>query len=158
LKLNRHFVRAMTDFMNYALEQAKAAATRGETPVGAVLVSAQGSIIAANGNRVREHKDAMAHAEMLVLQEAYRVFGNERLSECDLYVTLEPCAMCAGAISLARIRRLYYAASDSKSGGVEHGARVFSHSTCHHRPEIYSGIKERESAQLLQDFFAARRV
>ncbi len=125
--------------------------------MGAVIVSADGEIIAADGNRTREYRDATAHAEMLVIRAASAKLGAERLLSCDLYVTLEPCAMCAGAISHARLRRLYYAASDPKSGGVAHGARVFDHFTCHHKPDIYAGIGEMEAALLLTDFFATRR-
>ncbi|MEM7179106.1 MAG: nucleoside deaminase [Pseudomonadota bacterium] len=143
-------------FMQTALDQARAAAGRGETPVGAVIVH-QGKIIAAQGNRVRELADPTAHAEILVLRAAGAHLGNERLGACDLYVTLEPCPMCAGAISLARIRRLYYGASDPKSGGVEHGPRVFAQPTCHHAPEVISGLAEAEAAALLRQFFHVRR-
>lgn len=141
--------------MDRALAEARAAAARGETPVGAVVV--QSGVVAAAGNRVRELADPTAHAEMLAIREAARTLGSERLAGADLYVTLEPCPMCAAAISLARIRRLYYGAPDPKTGGVEHGPRVFSHPTCHHVPEVYGGIAEAESATLLRDFFAARR-
>jgi tRNA(Arg) A34 adenosine deaminase TadA len=142
--------------MDTALAEARAAAARGETPVGAVVVC-EGREIAADGNRVRALADPTAHAEMLALRAAALRLGSERLTGCDLYVTLEPCPMCAGAISLARIRRLYYGATDPKSGGVEHGPRVFAHPTCHHAPEVYGGIGEREAAALLRAFFAARR-
>ncbi len=142
--------------MDRALAEARAAAGRGESPVGAVLV-AGGAVIAADGNRVRELADPTAHAEMLVLREAARQAGSERLSGADLYVTLEPCPMCAGAIALARIRRLYYGAPDPKGGGVEHGARVFAQPTCHHAPEVYGGIAEAECAELLRAFFRERR-
>jgi len=146
-----------TSHMDQALAEARAAATRGETPVGAVVVGADGTALAADGNRVREFSDPSAHAEMLVLRAAALALGSERLTGCDFYVTLEPCPMCAGAISLARIRRLYYGAPDPKSGGVDHGARVFTHPTCHHAPEVYSGISEADSAALLRLFFHARR-
>jgi tRNA(adenine34) deaminase len=150
----------MPDFTNHmarALDEAAAAAERGETPVGAVVVGPDGDILATDGNRVRELSDPSAHAEILALREAARQFGSERLIGCDLYVTLEPCPMCAGAISLARIRRLYYGAPDTKTGGVDHGPRIFSHPTCHHAPEVYGGIAEAECAALLRQFFRARR-
>ncbi|MBK0399634.1 nucleoside deaminase [Limibaculum sp. M0105] len=143
--------------MDRALAEARAAAARGETPVGAVVVAPGGRVLAADGNRVRERADPTAHAEMLALRAAAVALGSERLTDCDLYVTLEPCPMCAGAISLARIRRLYYGAEDPKTGGVAHGARVFSHRQCHHVPEVYDGISAAESADLLRDFFAMRR-
>ena len=146
-----------TSHMNFALAEAEAAAKRGETPVGAVVVGPSGAVLAANGNRVRELSDPSAHAEMLALRAAAKAFGSERLIGCDLYVTLEPCPMCAGAISLARIRRLYYGAPDPKTGGVDHGPRVFAHPTCHHAPEVYGGIAEAECADLLRRFFQARR-
>src|SRR6056297_119391 len=142
--------------MEAALAEARAAAERGETPVGAVVV-AQGRVVAAEGNRVRALADPTAHAEMLALRAAAAALGTERLTGADLYVTLEPCPMCAGAISLARIRRLYYGAEDPKGGGVAHGPRVFSQPTCHHAPEIYGGIAEAASARLLRAFFRARR-
>jgi cytidine deaminase len=146
-----------TSHMNRALAEAEAAAERGETPVGAVVVAPDGAILGAGGNRVRELADPSAHAEMLALRAAARATGSERLIGCDLYVTLEPCPMCAGAISLARIRRLYYGAADPKTGGVDHGARVFAHPTCHHAPEVYGGIAEAECAALLRRFFRERR-
>jgi cytidine deaminase len=146
-----------TSHMNRALAEAEAAAGRGEAPVGAVVVAPDGAVLAAGGNRVRELSDPSAHAEMLALRAAARAFGSERLTGCDLYVTLEPCPMCAGAISLARIRRLYYGAADPKTGGVDHGARVFAHPTCHHVPEVYGGIAEAECAALLRQFFQPRR-
>lgn len=146
-----------TSHMDRALAEAQAAAERGETPVGAVVVAPDGAVLAAAGNRVRAATDPSAHAEMLALRAAARAFGSERLTGCDLYVTLEPCPMCAGAISLARIRRLYYGAADPKTGGVDHGARVFAHPTCHHAPEVYGGIAEAECAALLRQFFQARR-
>ena len=145
-----------TSYMALALDEARAAAARGEVPVGAVLVGPQG-VVARAGNRVREWHDPSAHAEVLVIREACRLLGSERLGGHDLYVTLEPCPMCAALISGARIARLYYGASDPKSGGVEQGARVFSHPQCHHVPEVYDGIAGGDSAALLRDFFAARR-
>jgi cytidine deaminase len=144
--------------MAQALEQARAAAARGEVPVGAVISNARGEIIAAAGNRTRELNDPSAHAEMLAIRAACAALGSERLSGCDLHVTLEPCAMCAAAIGFARIARLYYGAPDSKGGGVDHGARVFSHATCHHAPEVYGGIGETDAAALLRDFFAGLRA
>ena len=146
-----------TSHMNRALAEAQAAAERGETPVGAVVVAPDGAVLAAAGNRVRAATDPSAHAEMLALRAAAKAAGSERLTGCDLYVTLEPCPMCAGAVSLARIRRLYYGAADPKTGGVEHGARVFAHPTCHHAPEVYGGIAEAECAALLRRFFQTRR-
>ncbi len=143
--------------MDRALAEARAAARRGETPVGAVLSAPDGRVLAADGNRVRELRDPSAHAEMLVIRAASAALGSERLTGCGLTVTLEPCPMCAGAISLARIARLWYGAPDPKGGGVEHGARVFAHPTCHHRPEIYGGIAERACAALLTDFFRSLR-
>jgi tRNA(adenine34) deaminase len=142
--------------MQLALAQASAAGARGEVPVGAVVVRG-GSPIASAGNRTVELKDPTAHAEMLAIRAAAAMIGSERLNGCDLYVTLEPCAMCAAAISLARIRRLYFGALDSKMGGVEHGSRIFSQPTCHHRPEVYGGIAQSESTELLKAFFRARR-
>jgi len=146
-----------TTHMAHALSEAEAAAARGESPIGAVIVGPDGAVLAADGNRVRELADPTAHAELLALRAAAARFGSQRLTGCDLYVTLEPCAMCAGAISLARIRRLYYGAPDPKGGGVDHGARVFGHPTCHHRPEVYGGITEAECAALLRQFFRERR-
>jgi tRNA(adenine34) deaminase len=142
--------------MHAALEQARAAAAIGEVPVGAVIVQA-GQIITQAHNRVESDHDPTAHAEILAIRRAAAALGTPRLTECDLYVTLEPCAMCAQAISLARIRRVYFGAYDPKGGGVEHGARVFSHSTCHHVPEVYGGVREAEAAVLLKQFFAERR-
>lgn len=144
--------------MPLALEQAEAAALRGETPVGAVLTDQTGQVLAADGNRVRELADPTAHAEMLVIRTAARTLGSERLTGCGLWVTLEPCPMCAGAISHARIARLWYGAPDTKGGGVDHGPRVFSQPTCHHRPEIYSGIEEETCAKLLTTFFQSLRA
>jgi tRNA(Arg) A34 adenosine deaminase TadA len=140
-----------------ALAEAEAAAARGEVPVGAVVVAANGSVLARAGNRTRELADPTAHAEMLAIRQACAVHGSERLDGADMYVTLEPCAMCAAAISLARLRRLYWGASDPKGGGVEHGARVFSQRTCHHAPELYGGIEETRAIGLLREFFAGRR-
>ena len=144
--------------MELALRQAEAAAGRGEVPVGAVIVDGKtGLPLAAFGNRVEERADPTAHAEMLAIREAARTQGAPRLDGMDLYVTLEPCAMCAQAIALARIRRLYFGAYDSKSGGVEHGARVFTQPTCHHKPEVIGGIDETRAAALLKDFFKGKR-
>ncbi len=143
--------------MRIAFEEAEAAALRGEVPVGAVIADAAGNIIARAGNRTLELKDPTAHAEMLVIREAARLLGSERLIGCDLYVTLEPCAMCAAAISFARVRRLYFGAADEKMGAVEHGARFFGQATCHHAPEVYSGIGEERARTLLREFFKARR-
>ena len=143
-------------FMDTALDEARAAAARGEVPVGAVIVR-DGRILARAGNRTRELADPTAHAEMLVIRQACREEGSERLTGADLYVTLEPCAMCAAAISFARIRRVYFAAADEKAGGVIHGGRFFSQPTCHHAPEVYGGLAESEAAALLKDFFVLRR-
>ncbi len=143
--------------MDRALELARAAADLGEVPVGAVIAGPDGANIAEAHNLTRARRDPTAHAEMLVIQRAAQVLQSERLIDCDLYVTLEPCPMCASAISFARVRRLYYGASDPKSGGVEHGPRVFSHATCHHAPEIYPGLGESESRALLEQFFAGLR-
>lgn len=149
--------RGRLDFMEMALEEARAAADRGEVPVGAVLV-ADGKPLARDGNRTRECFDPTAHAEMLVIRKAARLLGAERLTGADLFVTLEPCAMCAAAISFARIRRLYIGAADEKGGAVFNGARFFSLPTCHHAPEIYAGFRETESADLLKTFFRERRL
>ncbi|MEL7106602.1 MAG: nucleoside deaminase [Pseudomonadota bacterium] len=143
-------------FMDAALAEARGAGARGEVPVGALVVK-EGAVLAAAGNRTRELNDPTAHAELLAIRAATAALGSERLGDCDLYVTLEPCAMCAGAIAAARIARLYYGAADPKSGGVAHGARVFDHPQAHHTPEVYDGIGESEAAALLKDFFAARR-
>lgn len=143
--------------MQAALDEALAAAARGEVPVGAVVVDAQGRIVARAGNRTRELNDPSAHAEMLAIRQACAAAGSERLPGHDLYVTLEPCPMCAAVISAARIARLYYGASDPKSGGVAVGARVFSHPQCHHVPEIYDGIAAAEAERLLRVFFSDRR-
>ena len=142
--------------MRAALDQARAAAVAGEVPVGAVVVK-DGAVIAAAHNAPRGLNDPTAHAEILAIRAAAQVLGNERLEGCELWVTLEPCAMCAGAIAHARIARLYYAASDPKGGAVEHGARVFAHDQCLHRPEVYAGMGEDEAAGLLREFFAKRR-
>lgn len=142
--------------MEVALDEARAAGGRGEVPVGAVVVR-DGAVIAAAGNRTRGTPDPTAHAELIAIRDAAAALGAERLEGCDLYVTLEPCAMCAGAIAAARIARLYYGAADPKSGGVAHGARVFAHPQAHHAPEVYGGIGEGEAAALLREFFAARR-
>jgi len=147
---------ASPSFMQMALDEARAAAERGEVPVGCVIVCG-GQVIARAGNRTLADKDPTAHAELLVLRQAAAALGSERLADCDLYVTLEPCTMCAAAISFARIRRLYFGAPDPKGGAVEHGVRFFSAATCHHRPEVYGGINESECAELLREFFAARR-
>lgn len=144
-------------YMEIALEEARAAAARGEVPVGAVVVSPEGEIVGRGGNRTREDNDPTAHAEIVALREACAALGLERLPGYDLYVTLEPCPMCAAAMSNARIRRLYYGAGDPKSGGVAHGAKVFSHAQCHHAPEVYDGIAAVEAEALLKNFFAARR-
>jgi tRNA(adenine34) deaminase len=139
-----------------AVELAKEAAARGEVPVGALIMH-KGEIIAKASNAMRAGHDPTAHAEIVVIRAAAALLGHQRLDECDLWVTLEPCAMCAGAISHARIARLYYAASDPKGGAVENGPRFFAQPTCHHRPEVYSGIGEAAAAEMLRDFFAARR-
>lgn len=143
--------------MRLALDAARAAAKAGEVPVGAVVIH-DGKAIAITANAPRMLHDPTAHAEMLAIREAARILGRERLEDCDLWVTLEPCAMCAGAIAHARIARLYYGASDPKGGAVEHGPRFFAQPTCHHRPELYSGIGEGEAGALLRDFFKARRA
>ena len=143
--------------MSRAFAEARAAAARGEAPIGAAIAR-DGLVIAAAGNRTREDADPTAHAEMIALRAAAAALGSERLVGCDLYVTLEPCAMCAGAISHARIRRLYYAVPDQKGGAVDHGPRFFAQATCHHAPEVYGGIRESEAAEMLRDFFRARRA
>ena len=147
---------ALPAYMQLALEEARAAEGRGEVPVGCVIVR-NGEVIARAGNRTLADKDPTAHAELLALRHAAAALGTERLADCDLYVTLEPCTMCAAALSFARIRRLYFGAADPKGGAVEHGVRFFSAATCHHRPEIYGGIDETECAALLKEFFQARR-
>ena len=145
------------DGMEIALREARAAAGRCEVPVGAVVLAADGTVLARAGNRVEETNDAAAHAELLALRAAAAARGSPRLSDCDLVVTLEPCPMCAQAISLFRIRRLVFGAYDPKGGGVEHGARVFAAASCHHRPEVLGGVQETEAAALLRAFFAERR-
>jgi len=142
--------------MSVAFAQARAAAARGEAPIGAA-VAREGVVIASAGNRMREDRDPTAHAEMLAIRAAARALGAERLVDCDLYVTLEPCAMCAGAISHARLRRLYFAASDAKGGAVEHGPRWFGQPTCLHAPEVYGGLRESEAGEMLKAFFARLR-
>jgi tRNA(adenine34) deaminase len=144
--------------MAIALEQAREAGARGEVPVGAVVLGPDGAVLARAGNAVEARHDASAHAELLALREAAALCGEPRLPDCDLVVTLEPCPMCAQAISLFRIRRLIFGAYDPKGGGVEHGARVFEAVSCHHRPEIIGGVNESESAGLLREFFAQRRA
>ena len=146
----------MPSFMQTALEEARAAQARGEVPVGCVVVR-DGAVVARAGNRTLADRDPTAHAELLALRSAAAALGSERLTDCDLYVTLEPCTMCAAAISFARIRRLYFGAPDPKGGAVEHGVRFFAAPTCHHRPEVYGGIAEQECAALLKAFFAERR-
>ncbi|WP_233290708.1 nucleoside deaminase [Shinella sp. PSBB067] len=143
-------------FMEIALEEARAAGARGEVPVGAVLVL-DGAVVARSGNRTRAENDVTAHAEVAVIREASRTLGRERLAGADLYVTLEPCTLCAAAISFARIRRLYYGAEDPKGGAVENGVRFFAQPTCHHAPDVYSGIGGVEAADILKDFFKERR-
>jgi tRNA(adenine34) deaminase len=148
--------RPRTDPMGLALVEARTAGSRGEVPVGAVVVR-DGRVLSAAGNSPRALRDPTAHAEILAIRRACGALGDDRLTGCDLYVTLEPCAMCAGAISFARIRRLYYGAADPKGGGVEHGVRFFGQPTCHHAPEVYGGLSEDEAARLLRDFFVAFR-
>jgi len=143
--------------MQLALEEAERAAARGEVPVGALIADNTGKILASSGNRTVELKDPTAHAELLAIREAAMTLGTERLVGCDLYVTLEPCAMCAAAASFARIRRLYFGAADPKMGAVENGPRLYHQPTCHHRPEVYGGIGEVHAARLLKSFFADRR-
>jgi len=144
------------DPMSVAFDEAAKAAARGEVPVGAVIVRG-GEILAQAGNETLQKKDPTAHAEMIAIRAACEKLQSERLNDCDLYVTLEPCAMCAGAISFARLRRVYFAASDPKGGAVENGPRFFSQPTCHHEPEVYGGIRETEAAELLRSFFKERR-
>lgn len=146
----------MTSFMDMALEEARAAALAGEVPVGCVIVR-DGKVVARAGNRTLRDHDPTAHAELLAIRQVASTLGSERLIDCDLHVTLEPCTMCAGAMSFARIRRLYFGALDPKGGAVESGVRFFASPTCHHRPEVYGGIGESDAAALLQDFFKARR-
>ena len=144
------------DPMSAAFAEALAAKSRGEVPIGAALAR-NGGVIARAGNRTRENSDPTAHAEILVIRAASKIGGGLRLTDCDLYVTLEPCAMCAGAISLARLRRLYYAAPDPKGGAVEHGPRFFSQPTCLHAPDVYGGIRESDGTEILRKFFAGKR-
>lgn len=144
------------DPMGIAFEEARAAADRGEVPIGAAIVK-DGTIVARAGNRMRETADPTAHAEMLAIRAACAALQSERLTDCDIYVTLEPCAMCAAAISFARLRRLYFGAEDEKGGGVVHGGRFFTQATCHHVPEVYAGIGETESKDMMRAFFRARR-
>lgn len=146
----------MASFMQIAIDEAHAAAARGEVPVGCAIVRG-GTVIARAGNRTIADRDPTAHAELVAIRAASAALGSERLADCDLYVTLEPCAMCATAMSFARIRRLYFGAADPKGGAVEHGVRFFGAPTCHHRPDVYGGINESECAALLKDFFQARR-
>jgi tRNA(Arg) A34 adenosine deaminase TadA len=150
--------RSTNGHMQLAFEEAEAAADRGEVPVGAVVVSQAGRVLASAGNRTRELNDPTAHAEILAIRAACSALKSERLVDCDLYVTLEPCPMCATAISFARIRRLYFGAWDPKGGGVDHGPRIFSQETCHHAAEVYGGLDETRAGDLLKAFFAARRI
>lgn len=146
----------MSSFMDMALAEARAAGLRGEVPVGCVIVRA-GEVVARAGNRTVTDRDPTAHAELIAIREAARRLHSERLDDCDLYVTLEPCAMCAGALSFARIRRLYYGAADAKGGAVDNGVKFFASQTCHHRPEVYGGLSEAASGALLKSFFQERR-
>jgi tRNA(adenine34) deaminase len=146
----------MSSFMDMALQEARAAGEAGEVPVGCVIVHG-GGVVARSGNRTVTDCDPTAHAELIAIREAAALLGSERLDDCDLYVTLEPCAMCAGALAFARIRRLYYGAADPKGGAVDNGVRFFASPSCHHRPEVYSGLGEPEASALLKEFFRARR-
>src|ERR1700728_3065903 len=146
----------MASFMEMALAQARAARERGEVPIGCVIVR-DGAVLAGAGNRTLADRDPTAHADLVAIRQAAAVLGTERLTECDLYVTLEPCAMCAGAIAFARIHRLYYGAADPKGGAVESGVQFFASATCHHRPEVYGGMAEAEASALLKSFFQERR-
>jgi tRNA(Arg) A34 adenosine deaminase TadA len=146
-----------TDFMKLALQEAEAAGTRGEVPVGAVLVTSDGTILAQAGNETIKMADPTAHAEMLIIREGAQQRGEPRLPDCDLYVTLEPCAMCAAAISFARLRRVIFGAYDPKGGAIDHGPRFFAQPTCHHAPEVIGGVEEQKSAALLKKFFEERR-
>lgn len=146
----------MASFMSLALEEARAAGARGEVPVGCVIVR-DGAVVARAGNRTLAERDPTAHAEIIAIRAAAASFGSERLDGCDLYVTLEPCAMCAGAVAFARIRRLYYAAADPKGGAVDNGVKFFASPSCHHRPEVYGGLAEAEAGALLKTFFLERR-
>lgn len=147
----------MSQYLKQLLDLARKAAAKGEVPIAACIVDSNGNLISMAHNKVEKRKDATQHAELIAIRLACKARGEKYLSDCDLYVTLEPCAMCAQAISLAKLRRVYFGAYDPKGGGVEHGARVFSHPTCHHVPEIVGGVMEKECAQLLSDFFAAKR-
>jgi tRNA(adenine34) deaminase len=147
----------MASFMDMALDEARAAGERGEVPIGSVLVR-DGEVVARAGNRTIADRDPTAHAEMLAIRQAAATLGSERLEGCDLYVTLEPCAMCAGAVAFARIRRLYYGAADPKGGAVDNGVKFFASPTCHHRPEVYGGLAEAEAGALLREFFRGRRL
>ena len=146
----------MASFMDMALEEARAAGERGEVPVGCVIVRA-GEVLARAGNRTIAHRDPTAHAEIVAIRQAATHLASDRLEDCDLYVTLEPCTMCAGAVAFARIRRLYYSAADPKGGAVESGVKFFTSPACHHRPEVYGGLAEAEASALLKDFFKERR-
>jgi tRNA(adenine34) deaminase len=158
IRVGHHLRMTFRSYMQIALDEARAAAARGEVPVGAVIVAPGGGVVAQAGNRTRELCDPTAHAEVLAIRAACAALGSERLGGHDLYVTLEPCPMCAAAISAARVGRLYYGASDPKSGGVAVGARVFSHPQCHHVPEVYDGIAGAEAEAMLKQFFGDRRV
>jgi tRNA(adenine34) deaminase len=146
----------MPSFMDMALAEAREAGSRGEVPIGCVIVRA-GAVIARAGNRTLADRDPTAHAETLAIRSAAAALGSERLEDCDVYVTLEPCTMCAAALSFARVRRLYYGAADPKGGAVDHGVKFFASPTCHHRPEVYGGLAEAEASDLLRHFFAERR-
>ena len=146
----------MASFMDMALEEARAAGARGEVPVGCVIVR-DGAVVASAGNRTSAERDPTAHAEIIAIRAAAALLGSERLDACDLYVTLEPCAMCAGAVAFARVRRLYYGAADPKGGAVDNGVKFFAAPTCHHRPEVYGGLAEAEASALLKEFFRERR-
>ena len=146
----------MPSFMDMALQEARLAGERGEVPVGCVMVRG-GKVIARAGNRILAERDPTAHAELVAIRHAANVLGSERLEDCDLYVTLEPCAMCAGAVSFARIRRLYYGAADPKGGAVDNGVKFFASPSCHHRPEVYGGLAEAAAGDLLKKFFKERR-
>ena len=146
----------MTSFMSLALDEARAAGARGEVPVGCVIVR-DGAVVARAGNRTLADRDPTAHAEIIAIRAAAASLGSERLEGCDLYVTLEPCAMCAGAVAFARIRRLYYGAADAKGGAVDNGVKFFASPACHHRPEVYGGMAEAEAGALLKEFFRERR-
>jgi tRNA(adenine34) deaminase len=146
----------MASFMDLALAEARAAGKRGEVPIGCVIARG-GTVLARAGNRTLGDRDPTAHAEIVAIRQAAALLGSERLDDCDLYVTLEPCAMCAGAVAFARIRRLYYGAADAKGGAVDNGVKFFASPTCHHRPEVYGGLAEAEAAALLKEFFQERR-